>query len=96
MNLGDRIRQRRLQLNMSQQELADKLGYTSRSTINKIENNANNLRQTKIVEFAKVLQTTPIELMGWSDVDEITEKVQQLSDTDRQIILSMIDRMLGK
>ena len=96
MNLGDRIRQRRLQLNMSQQELADKLGYTSRSTINKIENNANNLRQTKIVEFAKALQTTPIELMGWSDVDEITEKVQQLSDTDRQIILSMIDRMLGK
>ena len=65
MTIGDRIRQRRQELNMSQDELAHKLGYTSRSTINKIEKNANNLKQTKIEEIAKALETTPDYIMGW-------------------------------
>lgn len=37
MNLYDRIKARRLELRLSQDELAQKLGYKSRSTINKIE-----------------------------------------------------------
>ena len=37
MTIYDRIKLRREELGMSQQELAYKLGYKSRSTINKIE-----------------------------------------------------------
>ena len=37
MNLYQRIKERRESLGMSQEELAKKLGYKSRSTINKIE-----------------------------------------------------------
>ena len=36
MGIGDRIKQRRIELGMSQQELATAMGYTSKSTINKI------------------------------------------------------------
>ncbi|MBE5899994.1 MAG: helix-turn-helix transcriptional regulator [Lachnospiraceae bacterium] len=84
MTVGERIKERRLALKMSQQELADKLGYTSRSTINKIENDANNLRQPKIMDFAKALKTTPGYLMGWEDKEEsehhyIDEKTRQIA-----------------
>ena len=37
MTVGDRIRKRRIELDLSQEELAKRCGYTSRSTINKIE-----------------------------------------------------------
>lgn len=65
MDLYKRIRQRREELGMSQEELAKKLGYKSRSTIAKIEKGENDITQTKIAAFAKVLQTTPGQLMGW-------------------------------
>ena len=67
MSIGSRIKERRELLNLSQEELALKLGYKSRSTINKIESGINDISQSKVVEFAKVLQTTPAYLMGWED-----------------------------
>ena len=45
MTLGDRIRLRREELRMSQEELATRLGYKSRSTIAKIESGENDLTQ---------------------------------------------------
>ena len=65
MKLYENIRLRREELGMSQQELADKLGYTSRSTITKIESGENDLTQSKIEAFAKALKISPIELMGY-------------------------------
>ena len=67
MSIGSRIKERRELLNLSQEELALKLGYKSRSTINKIESGINDITQSKVVEFAKVLQTTPAYLMGWEE-----------------------------
>ena len=62
--LGINIRKKREELGMTQQELADKLGYASKSTINKIENGTNDITQSKIIAFAKALNTTVPELMG--------------------------------
>ena len=67
MNLYDRIKARRLELRLSQDELAQKLGYKSRSTINKIEMGKNDITQSKIKAFAEALETTPSYLMGWED-----------------------------
>lgn len=67
MKLYTNIRNRRLELGMSQQELADKLGYKSRSAVNKIELGINDLTQSKIKLFAEALNTTPAYLMGWTD-----------------------------
>lgn len=85
MELGKKIKQRREELGMSQEELAKKLNYKSRSTINKIELGKNDITQHKIVAFAKALQTTPAYLMGWVD-DEETEKK---NDTITDIILKL-------
>lgn len=66
-NLGEKVKKRRKELNISQQELADKLGYTNRSSITKIEKGNNDIPRSKVEEIADVLQTTPAYLMGWED-----------------------------
>lgn len=71
MEIGDRIKQKREALDMSQEDLAKKVGYKSRSSINKIESDGRGLPQNKIVLFAKVLNTTPAYLMGWEEVEDI-------------------------
>lgn len=68
MNIGDRIKARREELGLSQDELAKRMGYTSRSTINKVEKNINDVTQSNVVKYAKALETTPSYLMGWEDV----------------------------
>lgn len=54
MNLAEKIKIRRNELNMSQEELAKKMGYSSRSSINKIEN-GRPVSQKIIYRLAKVL-----------------------------------------
>jgi transcriptional regulator with XRE-family HTH domain len=67
MDIGDRIRARREELGMSQDELARAAGYKSRSSINKIEMDGRGLPQPKIVAIAKALHVSPAYLMGWED-----------------------------
>ena len=57
--IGERIKERRIELDMSQEELATMLGYKSRSSINKIEKDGRELRQNKIMAIARALHTTP-------------------------------------
>lgn len=65
--IGERIRIRREELGITQDELAQVLGYKSRSSINKIETNARNLTQSKIKSIADALSTTPSYIMGWDE-----------------------------
>ena len=67
MTFGERVRARREQLDMTQDELAKKLGYKSRSSVNKIELDQRNMKQSQIVSLANALQTTPGYLMGWKE-----------------------------
>ena len=67
MEIGERIKKRREELGMSQDELAKRVGYTSRSSVAKVETNANGMVQSKLIAFAKALQTTPAYLMGWEE-----------------------------
>ena len=48
MTIGERIKARRDELGMSQEELAHKIGYKSKTSINKIELGIQELRQSKI------------------------------------------------
>jgi len=65
------IKKRRLELGMSQDELARKVGYTSRSTIARIEHGEINLPQSKVVDIAKALKVTPSYLMGWEEAIDV-------------------------
>lgn len=65
MNIGNRIKQRRLELNLSVDDLAKKLNK-NRATIYRYESNdIENFPTTVLEPLAKALETTPAYLMGW-------------------------------
>lgn len=70
MCIGNRIKKRREDLGMTQEDLAAKLGYKSRSTINKIEKGVTDVSQSKIFGFANALKTTPDYLLGYASADD--------------------------
>ena len=70
MTVGEKIRQRREELKISQYELAQLVGYKSRSSINKIEMDLYHVPQDKMKLLATALHTTPSYLLGWSDADK--------------------------
>ncbi len=74
LSIGDRIRIKREERHMSQTELANRMGYKSRTTIGKIETGVNDITQSNVVRFAEVLNTTIAYLMGWEDEKSEDEK----------------------
>lgn len=66
-SIHDRIRERRIELGLSQDQLAAKMGYKSRSSINKIESGQTDIARNKLVQLAEALLTTPAYLMGWEE-----------------------------
>ena len=92
-NIGNNIMKYRKELGMTQEELASKMGYKSKSTINKIELGINDIPQSKVVKFAEILCTTPANLMGW---EEGEEKSPELTAKDKRDIAKDLDRIMGE
>jgi transcriptional regulator with XRE-family HTH domain len=70
VTIYDRIKKLRKERGFSQEELARAAGYTSRSSVSKIESGEVDISQTKVEAFAAALHTTPSYLMGWEDDTE--------------------------
>ena len=66
MDLANRVRQRREQLGLSQEDLALRMGYSSRTSINKIEN-GRPCSQKIIARLAEALGVSVAYLMGWDE-----------------------------
>ncbi len=64
METYENIKLLREKLGLSQEELAERVGYKDRSSIAKIETGCVDLSQSKIALFAKALHVSPAELMG--------------------------------
>ena len=69
MQLADRVRHRREELGLSQEQLAFRMGYTSRTSINKIEN-GRPCSQKIIMRLAESLDVSVPYLMGWEEEEE--------------------------
>lgn len=63
MNLAEKVKKRRIELGLSQDELAKKMGYTSRSSINKIEK-GRPVSQKIVRSLAEALDMSFADLMG--------------------------------
>lgn len=87
MNLADRVKLKREEKGLSQEELAKRMGYASRSSINKIEM-GRPVSQKIIVRLADVLDTTPSWLMGW---DEATSEEKEKSDATADITCRLLE-----
>lgn len=105
--IGTQIMERRQQLGLTQEELAFRMGYKTKSAINKIELGINDVSQSKVVKFAEALQTSVAYLMGWEEEEkkeqpiafdglsdkkkEFIDKVMQMSDAE----LDRLDQILS-
>lgn len=112
MNIGERIRQCREQANLTQDELAKRLGYKSRSSVNKVEK-SRELSNKKVRDYANALGVTPAYLMGWEEqepdnadmVSDISgnpkllnciEKMMSLPFEDQQLVYGYVDALYSK
>lgn len=81
MTLGEKVKLKREELNLSQEELAEKMNYKSKTSIHKIEVGITDLPLSKVKELAAVLKTTPAYLMGWEE-----DKKQEDSNIDMNTV----------
>ncbi len=65
MTVGERIKNKRIELGLTQMELAQKMGYSTKSAICNIEKAGNNITSDRIKRFAAALECSPADLMGW-------------------------------
>lgn len=89
MNIGERIKQRRKELNLSVDDVANRLNK-NRATIYRYESNdIENLPITILEPLAQILQTTPIYLLGLEDKQNKgaqTKDENNFSDEEIKII----------
>ena len=69
MELADRVRVRLEELKMSQTDLAKKMGYANRSSVNKIVT-GRKVSQKVIARLADALEVSPAYLIGWDENPE--------------------------
>lgn len=105
IELYSNIKKRRLALGLTQQSLAELLGYADKSMIAKIEKGVVDLPQSKIVDFSIALKTTPAWLMGWEEdqpdqkaelIDEAIEEYMKLSDEGKKKASAFIRFLLSQ
>jgi repressor LexA len=90
LNLYKNIKERRIELKMSQDTLAELTGYRDRSSIAKIEKGEVDISESKIREFAKALKVSPRKLMGW---DEHTTQSELLSQDKKGVVINVLGRV---
>ena len=91
--IGNNILRIRKSLGLTQEELANRMGYKSKSTINKIELGINDIPQSKIVQFAEVLGTTPAELMGWNEEDKNSSPTEESLTEGEKVLIDLFRRV---
>lgn len=81
MNVGQRIKARREELNLSAEKLGQLIGK-AKTTIYRYESGYIETIPSSILEdLAKALKTTPAYLMGWTDNPD-----RELSDKEKEFI----------
>lgn len=92
MNIvGQNIRNRRLELKMTQTDLAEKLGLKNKCSISDVENGRTDITTERVRKFADALSCSPADLMGWNSNNDLLTAFKAASDKDRHIICSILE-----
>lgn len=88
--IGKRIKDRRVQMGLSADQLAERLGK-NRATVYRYEGDEiENLPLSVIVPLAEALQVSPAYLMGWTDDAEPAKKTAPTVDGERRELVDLI------
>ena len=110
MTTGDRIRNRRIELGLTQLDVAKRLGLTTKAAVSKVEGQGDKVTLKNVEKFAKALDCSIPYLMGWEE-DENEEKdcsdnlkrysefinlYSQLSDEKKSLVDNMLKALSEK
>ena len=73
-SIGARIKEIRMEKGWTQEELADRMGYKSKSSINKIELGLNDIPQSKVAKFSEALDCSMEYLLGLDETPKSRNK----------------------
>ena len=79
MTVGERIKKRRIELGLTQDELAERMGYKGKSSVSVAETRGDNVTTTKVKKFAKALDVSYNYLIGDYDEDESFANTERLT-----------------
>lgn len=100
-HVGEKIKERRISLGISQRKLADKLGYKDRSTITKIEAGDSHIPIAKLEQFARNLHCSVSDLIGENSIiqDEETNSIvilfKKLSEHNKLIVRKIMELLFN-
>ncbi len=94
MTVGEKIRQRRKELGMSQVDLSIKCGYNGRPTIANIENGVRSVPRWKMQDIADALQTSVESLFGVSEeAVALAYEIMELNDSQRAQVKAFVEEL---
>lgn len=94
MDLGDKIKQLRIERHMTLEELGNRVGV-GKSTVRKWETgDIANMRRDKIALIANALGVSPAYLMGWTDINGVrSNKTEETRNEDLNKVIDLVDRL---
>ena len=104
MTIYQRIKDLRESKGMSQQELAEKVGFKTASAVNKIELGLRDINQSKIKAFAEALGTTSCYLLDGKELSKDFVSSFVLTEREKMLIIAYrehpdmqksVDKLLG-
>ena len=107
MTVADRIRNKRIELGLSQTDLAKLAKYSDKTRISKIENSGDDISMKQIQRVASALNVSAASLMGWEeftndvvkgkvDLDEMNHAIEmyELYKNSTPKVQSMVEYLL--
>lgn len=101
INIGEKIKEKRLALGYTQAELAKKVGYKNTSSITKIETQRD-IPLKKLKPIANALEIDVRTLIEWDDEEEDQEEkillryYRELNQDAKQLVLSTARMLMEK
>ena len=93
MTIADRIRNRRLELGLSVDDLAKRL-QKNRATVYRYESNYIKSYSPDVMDsLAKALETTPAYFYGYEDTDQLAEDQLQAKNDDVRLLVGWLNKL---
>ena len=94
MTVGERIKNRRVELGLTQEDLALRMGYKGKSSVCAAEACGDNVTTTKVKKFAEALGVSDKYLMGWED--EVVGSVDLTAGSEKtKKAIELYDRVMS-
>lgn len=91
MTVGERVKDRRIELNLTQAELAKRAGVADKTAISRIEHAGNDVTMRQVRKLAPALETTQAYLMGWETPDVPEKKPEPAEEPNIDLMRKALE-----